>query len=116
MANAEIVILEDAKTLAIIRELPTDMLQGRLLIDFLAKHPNSPTEAVIFNCNIVNVSDVARKVNAYLFPRRLMVSCEKPPRMLYGPKSDFLWSIYQVPDAVNDAVYDTSPEYNQDVS
>ena len=88
--------------------LPPNFNQAIRMIDFLSRNPKSPSEAVMVNCSIGNLSDIARKANPYLMPKGYMVGCEKPICSVVdefgGPsyKRVFLWSIFCIPDQAND--------------
>ena len=109
MTKSTAVRLEDSKTLEILKGLPDHMLQGRRMIEYIAKNPKAPTGHVAQHCAIGNLSDVARNVNPYLFKHGLMVGCEKPLMPILNKFSEqsnqFLWSLYGLPVAANDAIY-----------
>jgi len=109
MTKSNAVRLEDNKTLEILNELPDHMLQGRRMVEYVAKNPKAPTGHVAQHCAIGNLSDVARNVNPYLFKHRLMIACEKPLQSIINkfkePSNQFLWSVYELPEAANDAIY-----------
>jgi hypothetical protein len=109
MFNTKSVRLSDSTTDAIASELPHDMLQGKRLVKYLADNPKAPTGHVAQSCSIGNISDVVSYVNPYLIKHSLMIGCEKPPLAIinkFKEKSNqFLWSIYSIPKAANDDVY-----------
>lgn len=109
MTNINTIQLEDSKTLDVLSTMPTHMLQGRRMFEYLAKNPKSPTGYVAHHCSIGNLSDVAHYVNPYLRKHGLMIACEKPVKPIlnkFKEKSNqFLWSVYSVPEAANDSVF-----------
>jgi len=109
MSALKTVQLQDHKTLELIGALPDHMLQGRRMVEYVAQKPKAPTGHVAQHCAIGNLSDVARNVNPYLFKHGLMVGCEKPLMPILNKFSEqsnqFLWSLYELPEAANDAIY-----------
>ena len=114
MTKISAVRLEDNKTLEILKGLPEHMLQGKRLVELLSQKPHSPTGHVAQHCAIGNLSDVARNVNPYLFKHGLMIGCEKPLQPIINKFSEqsnqFLWSLYGLPVAANDAIYSQEGE------
>jgi hypothetical protein len=93
----------------LIRFIPEDANQARRMVAYLAEHPNATTQQVAASCSIGNLSDVARKVNPYLYPQGYMISCQRPPAAIpnrFGePSGMWLWGLYQVQAAANDDDY-----------
>ena len=109
--------LSESETIEAIGYLPPHSLQARRMVEYLSISPYSPSGRVAHICGIGNLSDIARKANAYLFLLKLFISCERPSTPIinkFGEHSDqWLWSIYRVPEAANDPVYDLSSDYSQ---
>ena len=93
----------------IINQIPATFSQAVRLVKFLAWNPKAVTVEVNSSCSIGNISDVAHKVNPILHRHGYMIGCEKPLRAIpnkFGePSNMFLWSIYKLTDAANDAEY-----------
>jgi hypothetical protein len=109
MQKTEPVQLQDSKILSILAGMPDHMLQGKRMVSYVAANPRSPSGYVSQQCSLSNLSDVSRYVNPYLAKHNLMIGCEKPIIPIINKflekSSQFLWSIYSVPKAANDDVY-----------
>jgi hypothetical protein len=101
--------LNDDDLIDVIRLLPGDYLQARRMVEYLGQNPQTPTGRVAHHCGIGNLSDVARKLNPHIYGTGYFVGCERPPRPInnkFGEASNqFLWSIYELPEAANDSEY-----------
>lgn len=95
------------KLCRIINTIPASFKQALRLVEYLAEHPRTVTVEANKACVIGNLSDVARKVNPILYREGYMIGCEKPARPIpnrFGEASNmFLWSVFSLPDASNDA-------------
>ncbi len=84
----------------LINSIPASFKQAHRLIVFLANNPRSVTVEVNRACAAGNLSDVARKVNPYLWPLGFQIGCERPPTPMpnrFGePSNMFLWSVFEV--------------------
>lgn len=93
----------------LIRFIPEDAKQARRMVEYLAANPNTTTQQVAASCSIGNLSDVAHKVNPYLYPQGFMISCQRPPTPIPNrfnePSGMWLWGLYQVQAAANDDDY-----------
>ena len=82
--------------------VPSKFHQARRLIEHLANNPDAITSDVARTCAIGNISDVAHKVNGYLFKQKLFISCKRPVLPVhnkFGELSNmFEWGIYRLPD------------------
>lgn len=91
----------------VLNRIPASFKQAVRLVEYLASHPKSPTVDANRSCAIGNLSDVAHKVNPYLYLHGLMIGCEKPvrpiPNRFDEPSNMYLWSLYEVQEAANDA-------------
>jgi hypothetical protein len=113
MTSVTAVQLDEDLTAKILDNLPEHMAQGRRMVEYLAKHPKSPTGYIAQYCSIGNLSDVASYLNPYLVEHGLMVGCEKPVvRVLnrHGESNQFIWSVYRVPEASNDGGQSSNDE------
>ncbi len=77
--------------------LPNKFFQGQEMLRYLAKHPNALTQEVNSHCDIDNLSYVARKLNKYLAPQSLFISCQRPPAV--EPTRMYQWGIYRTDQA-----------------
>ena len=99
----------DSDILAKIHErIPPTFTQAHRLIDYLADRPHSITVDINQACAIGNISDVAHKINYYLWDFGLFISCSYPNPPVpnrFGERSRmFRWSVYKVlTEAANDA-------------
>lgn len=96
--------------------IPKGFKQAQRLFCYLAKTKDGKERVTKF-CNMKtstsNLSDVARKLNPYLWKHCLQISCQKPsvlgvpqPKNQFGEKTDeYVWSIYHLRDAANDGVH-----------
>ena len=88
--------------------LPPTFNQAIRMVEFLSSNPKSPSEAVMANCSIGNLSDIARRANPFIMPKGYMLGCEKPIYAVMNEFSEpsnkrvFLWSIYCIPEQAND--------------
>lgn len=91
----------------VLNRIPASFKQGIRFVEHLAKHPRTATVEANSTCAIGNLSDVAHKVNPYLYLHGLMIGCEKPVRPIKNrfnePSNMYLWSLYEVQEAANDA-------------
>lgn len=80
--------------------IPPTFKQGLRLVEFLASHPSPCTVEVNQHCAIGNISDVARRVNPYLYKAGLYVSCRRPaepiPNRFAEPSQMYEWSLHQI--------------------
>jgi hypothetical protein len=94
--------------------MPTQMNQGKRLVEHLAQNPRSPSGHVSQSCSISNISDVTSYVNPYLRTHNLMIGCERPITPILNQfkekSNNFLWSIYSVPETANDEIYNQARE------
>ena len=92
----------------LINSIPASFKQAHRLVAFLANNPRTVTVEANTACSVGNLSDVARKVNPYLWPLGYMIGCEKPARPIpnrFGESSNmYLWSVYEVPQKQDDGV------------
>jgi len=92
----------------LINSIPANFKQAHRLVAFLANNPRTVTVEANTACSVGNLSDVARKVNPYLWPLGYMIGCEKPARPIpnrFGESSNmYLWSVYEVPQKQDDGV------------
>lgn len=90
----------------VLNRIPGNFKQALRLVEYLGQHPRTVTVEANRACAIGNLSDVAHKVNPYLWPLGYMVGCERPPTPLpnrFGePSNMFLWSVFAVGKAAND--------------
>ena len=81
--------------------LPEEFRQAHRLVQFLGMNPKTNAAVVRSNCEVGNISDVAKKANVFLEPISLLISCECPaqPLRLQIDKhnSRFLWGMYWLP-------------------
>jgi len=79
------------------------------MVEYLSHYPHSATGYVAQHCAIGNLSDVAHKLNPFIYKAGYLVGCERPARPFlnkFGEASNqFKWSVYQLPDAANDSEY-----------
>lgn len=91
------------------RFIPAEAKQAYRMVTYLAKNPNATTVQVASNCAIGNLSDVAHKVNPYLYPQGFMIACQKPPKPIPNrfdePSGMWHWGLYEVSEAANDDDY-----------
>lgn len=84
----------------LLNRIPASFKQALRLVEYLADHPQAVTVEVNRACAAGNLSDVARKVNPYLWPLGFQIGCERPPAPVHNrfgePSSMFLWSVYAV--------------------
>jgi len=99
--------IPDSDIERILNRLPESMNGGRRLLALTARRSHIPTREVNQTCSIGNIADVAMDVNPYLHNEGLMIGCDYPPEPIinkFGEKSNqFLWSMYDVTPAANDA-------------
>jgi hypothetical protein len=83
-----------------LNSIPKSFRQGHRLVQFLTEHPSACTVEIAQGCAIGNISDVARRVNPYLYRHGLFVSCRRPsvpiPNRFGEPSDMFEWSLHQV--------------------
>lgn len=83
-----------------LKRIPPTFKQGRRLVLFLAEHPSPCTVEVNQHCAIGNISDVARRVNPYLYKAGLYISCRRPavpiPNRFAEPSQMYEWSLHQL--------------------
>ena len=95
------------KLCRILNTIPASFKQALRLVEYLAEHPRTVTVEANKACVIGNLSDVAHKVNPILYREGYFIGCEKPARPIpnrFGEASNmFVWSIFAVSDASNDA-------------
>ena len=88
--------------------LPPTFNQAIRMVEYLSSNPKSPSDSVIGNCPISNLSDIARRANPYLIPKGYMIGCERPIYSVMNESGEpsnkcmFLWSIYCIPAQAND--------------
>ncbi len=86
----------------IVNRIPFSSTQAVRLVRYLAENPLSVTVEVNKACAVGNISQVARKLNPFLWPFGYQIGCERPPlpvpNRFREPSSMFLWSIYAVAD------------------
>ena len=98
----EVVKLRDLEQQEVLKLLPSN--QAKRLVTYLSKNPNAKSADVSKYCQLSNISDVARRVNAITFDRNLFISCQRPVINSKGVPGAFLWGIYRLPkEAVNDS-------------
>lgn len=88
------------KLCQVLNRIPARFKQALRLVEYLAGHPRTVTVEANRACAIGNISDVAHKVNPYLWPFGYMIGCERPPAPMpnrFGePSNMFLWSVFEV--------------------
>ncbi len=84
----------------VLNNIPHNFKQATRLVSHLSQHPQTVTVDANRICAIGNLSDVARKVNPFLWPLGYMIGCERPPIPLHNrfdePSNMFLWSVFEV--------------------
>lgn len=92
----------------ILNRIPGTFRQAQRLFEYLSQNPKAPTVEANRACAVGNLSDVAHKVNPYLWPFGYMIGCEKPPTPLpnrFGETSNmYLWSVYELPQEKSEGV------------
>ena len=95
------------KLCRIINTIPASFKQALRLVEYLAERPRTVTVEANKACAIGNLSDVAHKVNPILYREGYMIGCERSPSAIpnrFGEASNmFMWSVFALPDASNDA-------------
>ena len=98
----EVVRLRDLEQQEVLKSLPSN--QAKRLVTYLSQNPNAKSADVSKYCQLSNISDVARRVNAITFDRNLFISCQRPLITSNAAPGAFLWGIYRLPKvAVNDS-------------
>ena len=91
----------------LLNRLPENMNCGRRLLALTARRSHIPTREVNQTCSIGNIADIAVDVNPYLHNDGLMIGCDYPEKKIinkFGEETNqFLWSMYDVNPAANDA-------------
>lgn len=99
--------IPDSDIERILNRLPETMNQGRRLFALTARRSHIPTREVNQTCSIGNIADIAIDVNRYLHVDGLAIGCDYPEKKIinkFGEESNqFLWSMYDVTPAANDA-------------
>lgn len=92
----------------VLNSIPGSFKQAFRLVEYLSQHPRTLTVEANTACSVGNLSDVARKVNPYLWPLGYMIGCEKPARPIpnrFGdPSNMYEWSVFKLPQQHDDGV------------
>ena len=84
----------------VLNSIPGSFKQALRLVEYLSRHPRTITVEANTACSVGNLSDVARKVNPYLWPFGYMIGCERPatpmPNRFGEPSNMFIWSVFEV--------------------
>ena len=96
----EAIALDKPDINTILSRVPSEFFQARRLIAYLSNNPDSVTSDVMRECEVSNISDVARRVNSLMFEHSLFISCKRPV-VPFNQTNDFLWGIYRLPNKVD---------------
>ena len=95
----EAIALDKPDINTILSLVPSEFLQASRLIAYLSNNPDSVTSDVMRECEVSNISDVARRVNNLMFEHSLFISCKRPVvpfNQHHDLSGCFLWGIYRV--------------------
>lgn len=108
MINADPATLDADELKAALQSLREKKGQTHRMVRYLAKNPKSSTAFVASDCAIGNVSDCAIRANESLYKADFFISCQRPHPAIQNrfgePSAMFLWSLYRLPEAANEAV------------
>lgn len=83
------------------------------ICNLLANKPRTDSREILDATGILNLSDIVRRrINPKIYPLGLQVGCEHQPAWVDG-EAKFVWSFFELSEAVNDPVYGCSHELQE---